>query len=165
MPLPGTREDGEWGTRDQLGQRPLVTPGQPDVTKPPRKRATGDDDSTRQSPPGSRQSPSTEVQMQALQAAPALQALHLAPPLPTGTSKSRHRGVPPAQRIHPLSWLPWPGTPGPGPACCSHVQGRRPAQPVASSPWLWPFVLQPAFSTTLCTQHPGPRPATGCPSA
>ena len=41
MPLPGTREDGEWGTRDQLGQQPLVSPGQPDMNKPHGKERPG----------------------------------------------------------------------------------------------------------------------------
>ena len=32
MPLPGTREDGEWGTWDQLGQWPVPRPAGCDQT-------------------------------------------------------------------------------------------------------------------------------------
>lgn len=60
-----------------------VSPGRPDVTKPPRKRMTRDDDSTRQSLPRSRQSPSAEVQTLALQAATRRLPCPLAPPGPT----------------------------------------------------------------------------------
>lgn len=168
MPLPGTREDGEWGTWDQLGQRALVSPGQPDVTKPPQKRKTGDEDSTRQSLPGSRQSPSTEVQTHALQAdcpgsassPPGAAPCPLAPPSPAAkVSPRRLARALPSPSTHSPDYC------GLGPACRSHIQGRSPAQPAASSPLLRPSAPWPAFSTTPCTQHPGPRPATGCPSA
>lgn len=154
MPLPGTREDGEWGTRDQLGQQPLVSPGQPDMNKPHGKERPG-----MMTLPGSHHQGPDKAPQPKSKCRPCRQPGSASSP-PGASPAHWHLQVPPLRcppcPAHPPTLLATvAGKPGPGPC----LLFSHPGTPSCSACGLLSPALALCAAASLLHHplHPAPR--------